>query len=148
MGAALQHSVGRILSDLLINGDQGTIPADGEDWPTFHSWHPPEPNNLVCVYVTSPDIHGRQMIDGEVQEHHGFQVKVRAEDNDTGDAKAQAIDRFLTTTVKRTLVTIGGQGYIIHAVTRRSGILPIGRDPAESQLDLFTINYVVSIGLE
>ena len=44
-------------------------------------------------------------------------------------------------------VTIDGTTYLVHALTRQGGILPLGKDSPSSHRSLFTLNAIVALRL-
>lgn len=142
MPGTLTHSPAAIVRQLLI--DLGLVTASGT-WPVKVSAEPDTPDNVVTIYDTAGETQGRIQYSGEVTDFHGLQIRVRAIDHPTGWAKVNAITTACAETVKRTTVAVSGTSYTVHAMTRRSGILAIGKDVPSSKRNLFTVNYTVSI---
>ena len=78
MSGPLIHAPANIIRQLLISKSQGTNPLLQEPWPISYSMEPDTPDNSITVYDTTDRDHGRTMVDGRRQVHHGFQVRVRS----------------------------------------------------------------------
>lgn len=143
MPGILQHSCADILRRVLIALDLGTDPTQypnvlGE-WPVYVDNEPSDPDNVLTVYDTSGRDGGRTMYDGERQENHGFQVRIRSSDHKTGFTRARAIAVTLDRNVYDEVVTLDGTAYLVHAVSRTSDVIRLGKAPG-SKRSLFTIN--------
>jgi hypothetical protein len=79
---------------------------------------------------------------GERIEHPGFQVRVRTLDYTTGFAKISAIAAVLDS-VKNDAVSGDTETYVVNAITRSSGPIPIGTD--EEGREGFTLNATATI---
>ncbi len=145
MSGPLTHSTANIMQQLLISKSQGTNPLLQEAWPVHYSMEPDTPDKLITVYSTADRDHGRTMVDGRRQVHHGFQVRVRSRKHDAGFTKAHAILIVLDESTKYETVTISGTQYRIYAVTTIGGVIDIGKEAGISKRNLFTINAVVAL---
>jgi Bacteriophage minor capsid protein len=134
----LSHAPAQILRRVLVAQGHGADPPAGP-WPCYCPMEPDQPDNCVTVAGTAGTDHGRTMIDGERQEFHGVQVRVRASDPLTGYAKARALAVALDGLL-RVAVTLGTTPYLLHAVTRTSDVLELGTDAPRSKRHLYTIN--------
>lgn len=138
----LQHSPAHILAAYLRGLEPQTTPPTA--WSIFVSHLPDQPANAVCVYDTEGRIDGRLQSTGDVCEHPGAQVLVRSTAFTPGWRKAVALKAILES-VLRTAVTLDdGARYTLHAIQRRSGVLPIGQDP-DTRLEMFTINVLLAL---
>lgn len=146
MAGVLLHSPADILRQLLIDLELGTAYVDdATSWAVFASGEADMPDDCITVYDTEGRNHGREMVHGERQEHHGFQVRVRARNHAVGYLKARDIAVKLDQEVYQELVTVEEIQYLVHAVTRVGDVLPIGKDAPRSKRSLFTINGIVSL---
>ncbi len=148
MSGQLNHSPANILSRVLIALGQGVDPPDpgvAATWPIYYANEPPSPDNCITVYDTAGLKMGRHQIDGEVQERHGIQVRVRSKDHDVGYLKARAIAQALDTEVYQELTTIDSDSYITHSFSRSGDVVPLGKEVAASKRSLFTVNGTVSV---
>ncbi len=96
--------------------------------------------------ITFRDTLGRndgRTFDGEWQEAHGFQVKVRARTPDTAYVKANEIAIAMDQSLLDYSVTFGTPSttYLVHSVSR-DALIPLGREPTTSR-SLVTFNGVV-----
>lgn len=139
MPGALAHSPAQVLARCLVELALGTDPLAEGLWPIGAAAEPSTPDNCVTVYDTSGFDHGRDHVTGQRQEHHGVQLRVRAATHKIGWAKARALAVALDEAVYQETPTIDNIRYLIHAVTRTSDVLTLGKEPA-SQRRLFTIN--------
>lgn len=133
-----------IVSKLLVQLGLATNPDDGAAWPTFASSEPPVPDQVITVYDTSPTDEGRIMVNGEPQGHFGIQFRTRAKDARTGYAKAYSLFWVLSKQVNNTVVTTGGNSYIICNIARMKEPLQIGTEPGGKRF-IHTSNAVVAI---
>jgi len=129
---------------LLIDLGLGTLPTDDDDWPITVTSEVEDPDNAITLFDTSGIKHGR-VFNGEIQEHEGFQVRIRATDHAVGHAKANDIKEALDKSVLNESVAIGSNTYIVYSVSRRSGVFYLGQDVSSSKRVIFTINAIVSL---
>lgn len=141
----LEHSPSNIVRYLLVGFAQGIIPVTINDvWPIYVASEPTSPDNVVTIYDTSGIVEGRLQGSGVVPEHFGFQVRVRAQTHEAGWAKIKQIANCMDTTVNRTVVTVSTNNYVVEAITRRGGIITLGKEPNSSRI-VFTLNATVAI---
>jgi hypothetical protein len=149
MPGTLLYSPADVIRQMFIDLQQGSDPAGNTAWPVYAADEPSTPDNVITVYDTDGRDDGRTMPDGERQEHHGFQVRVRADDHPTGYAKARAIAVALDQSVTQRSVNLaGGQGthgYVVWSVSRTSDVLALGKEAPDSRRKLFTVNGVAHI---
>lgn len=154
MSGALTHSPADVLRRVLIALGLGTDP-DAEPlglWPIYAAAQPDTPDNVITLYDTVSVLQGRAMVTGEVMEQHGVQVRVRAATHDLGYQKARAVVVAMDESVYQESVTLDDPGvgtaassYLVHAVSRRGGILALGKELPASKRSLFTVNALVSV---
>lgn len=144
MPGSLDHSPADIMRYLLIDLELGTLPTDSEDWPISVTQEVEDPDNAITLFDTSGTRQGR-VFGGEIQEHEGFQVRIRATSHPIGQTKANAIKEALDKSILNVQVAIEGTTYIVHSVSRRSGIFYLGQDVTSSKRVIFTINAVVAL---
>lgn len=139
---------------MLVDLGMGFLASSYKEWMVYATVEPDNPNtpdNIITVYGTSGQLDGRFQIDGEVQEHYGIMIRVRANHPRTGYQKIKAIALKLDQEVNAAVVSIPdetGTGvtlYTVHCATRTSSMLSLGKDRENSGRDLFTINYLMSI---
>lgn len=144
MTSRLDHSPADVLRWLMIQLGLGTNPADDGSWPIQVGNEPDSPDDLVVVYDTSGLMTGRIHRTGEKVEHRGVMVQVRGVDHPTAYAKTEAVRVAMDESVHNVTVTVGDDAYIVHAITRQSGPLSLGREPGTNRA-LFTLNLVLTI---
>lgn len=141
-----QHSPGRILAALLIDLNVGDMPpaATGR-WAVFYE-HLPDykdaPTNILACTTTTPVSDGTVMVTGRSVLKHGVQIRIRANSDAVGFAKAASIIE----TLNRSPVTgidIDGITYKVHRAKLSSGPQRLGRSK-ENRFE-YTVNVTVSI---
>lgn len=143
----LLHSPADILRWLLVQLGLGTDPGNAGSWPVYCSSEPHAPDNCITTYDTEQRGDGRSQISGEMFQHYGVQIRIRSVDHPTGYVKANALANALDQSVYQEVVTVSGTRYLIHAVSRSSAVLPLGKEVPASKRSLFTINLLVSLRL-
>lgn len=146
MSLPLLHSPAHILQRLLIALGLGTAPPPPvAAWPVYRSHEPNLPDNCITVYSTEGQSDGYSQIDGEDLCRRGVQVRVRAETDDVGAVKAEAIAHAFDQIAYDEEIAIGASAYVVHVITRTGNVIALGRDAPDSDRRLFTINAVASI---
>lgn len=139
------NSPARILRDLLVQEDQATNLRDQKDWPACHASEGDGPDNMVTVYDASGELQGRLHVTGKVPEHYGIQIRVRSSESEVGYKKMSSLCRWMDQELYRNEITVDGVAYLVHSATKRTSVLPLGRDVNNSSRFLFTVNYTVTI---
>ncbi len=101
---------------------------------------------------TAPTFDGRIMVDGEMAEWHGVQIRVRSARHVTGWTRVNAIARGIDVDVYRGTVTMEEVGagtadvvYEVQSISRVSGPITLGKNVPSTKRSLFTINANVSV---
>lgn len=149
MSGSLANSPADVLRSAVISLSGGVLPSAGGNWPIFVNGEPSAPDNCLTFYDVDGIQEGRTQ-DGEIQEHEGVQLRIRATDHETGWARAELLKNIVDLEIQERLVTVttpatGTHTYTLHAVTRRTGIMVLGKDVANTKRNLFTINVIVAI---
>lgn len=151
MPGTLANSAADVLGILLVDLGLGTAPVtvgrQGE-WPVYTEDEPDTPDNCITIYDTEGVGRGKTMPDGEVQEAHGIQVRVRAKTHTVGFAKAREIAVTLDPLSMRTVSVPTGNvtnRYRIWSLSRIGDVLAIGKQFPANKRRLFTLNYLVSL---
>ena len=143
--SVLNHSPAEIVRQFLIKKELGS--DAGATWPVGYSVEPEAPDNVLTIYDKVGQQHGRTHDDGETQEHHGIQVRVRYGGSyHPGWLKAKNIHDTFDTDCWNETVTIGSDEYMIHGITNTSDVLSIGYE-GTSRRRLFAVNALVSVTL-
>lgn len=117
----------------------------GSGWLYTYSAMPDKPDNRVTVYDRPANKDGRLMRTGEVIEHPGIMVMVRAKTYNEGWSKAKEIEAYLDAT-HRESVTVGADTVVIQAVSRASGVNTLGPDPSGNlPREFFSLNVSITI---
>jgi hypothetical protein len=153
MPGVLTHTPAHVVRQLMVDLALGvTPPGIVGQWPIFVRKEPDTPDDVITVYNTVGTDSGRTHFDGEVQEHHGIQVRIRGADEATAEAKTRAIHIALAQ-VFRVEVVVGSSTYLVQSIAQGSaigltgpaGVNPLGYQPQVSKRSLFTINALVSV---
>lgn len=147
MAGLLSHSPAFILRATLVALGLGSEPGSGGAWPVYATSEPSDPDAVLTIYNTAGRDDGRTMIDGERQERHGFQVRVRSGTEAMGYSKARTVALALDGLWRQGLL-IEGVFYRIQSVTRTTDVLSLGREAPTSQRRLFTVNGLVALRQE
>lgn len=134
--------VRQLLQDLGVGSDALARPLG--PWPCYSYSMPDGPDDLVVVYETANDVHGRLMADGSYGLHRGIQVMVRASDPAAASAKADEALTALATRVAYRRVTVGANAYMVHAVSKLNGPIYVGKDAA-ARTHQYSVNGQASI---
>lgn len=142
-----QHTIGEIIQQLLIaNGlgvDPDVVPLGS--WPVYSPTIPTKPDNLIVSVTRTGKTHGRTHVDGEVLQHYGFQLMIRAVDDRTGDRKATDIRHQMQVGMYQTIVTINSVRYLIPCISNIGEVLSLGIDHPNSKRSLFSLNALSAI---
>lgn len=137
----MSRIVQQLLQDLDLAVDYN---GTADEWPAFIGVQPPSPNNVITVYDTEGIKQGRVMIDGEVQDKAGVQIRIRAEGPVDGYVKGRAILNGFDKSVDRNTVIVGSNQYVINSMSRQTDVLSLGLEEGTGRLYLHTLNYTVS----
>lgn len=126
-----------MLSRVLVDLKFGTNPAEEGKWPIYVNREPNKPDDCITVFDTVGVIEPRLQFEKRRTEKFGIQIRIRA--REPKQAKANEIRDGLDLDVKDNTIQYDGLSYTVHSVSRITGVVPLGIDPA-SGCDLFTIN--------
>ena len=137
-----------VLAAFIINSlGKMTTPTNGEGWPLY-SPHMPDGDNVETncgvVYDTFGVNDPRSISSGVVSEHPGVQIRIRTNDYNVGFAKIEDIALALDAVANET-ITVGGESYKIHNVSRASPIVCLGVEPGTKRRMFFTVNYLLTL---
>ena len=146
----LSHAASEVVKQLLIDLGVGTNSLSYDDWPVYSNNEPDSPDNCITLTDTAGMNDGKLQINGEVQDQCGLQVRVRATDFMLGRDRMTEIMQKLDTACRAAVslqqrIGTAMSSYLIHSAERASGMFAIGSDPTNSERELFTSNYLVSI---
>ncbi len=126
--------------------------VEGEQpWPIYVGAFIDKPDRAMTVYDAIGRMDGRRS-NGFMREHPGIQVRTRSLEQTESYQKAARVSDMLDE-IKREIVEVIDEitkasfMYVIHSVTRTTGIIPMGEEPG-SRRNNFTVNAVVSIELQ
>lgn len=143
----LMHSPADVCRWALIRVGVGTDPTASPlgSWPIYASKEPDAPDNVITLYDTAGQDDGRSMVDGELQEHYGIQVRFRAQDEPTGRQKAEAVRKAMAESIYYTNLAVGAYRYLVHCFGPIGNVIGLGEDLRSSKRRLFTVNAMVSL---
>lgn len=124
-----------------------TAPSAGDSWPLYVSSLPDGNNvedNAGVIYNTTPLKDARDMKTGEVTQHYGIQIVIRALDEETGWDKCNTIAGNLDA-LHNQLVSKDSNTYKIHNVSRSGGIGSLGFETGTKKRRLFSMNFLISL---
>lgn len=147
----LTNSPAEILRAVLITLSLGTDPTpwaagSGNPWPVFAAGEPNIPDDCITVYDTMGVDHGQSMVDLELYQHYGCQIRVRSSDHQTGWDKADAIRRQASRFGQRSISgpLLSGT-YLVWAVAKMGQVLPLGKESPSSKRSVFTVNAQLAV---
>lgn len=140
----LTHSPADVLAKLLVDLGHAIDSQSAGDWPAFVNQEPNAPDKCVTTFDTTGRVGKRVHSNGYRPEFRGVQVRIRAHTQDAGWTRANRIAAALDEEVDWRTVALSGVNYLVCAVTRTSGVLPLGDEPGTKR-KLFTVNGVMSI---
>ena len=142
MTSQLAHTPADVIAQLLVDGGQGSDPLvlPLGDWPIYVESEPDSPDSVLTVYTTTGIDDGRTMPDGELQQHYGFQVRIRSRTAKEGYTKAAAIRAFLSEVVKDNRVSLDLSDYLVLCVSKIGQIMRLGKDTPTTKRSLYTLN--------
>lgn len=139
------YSPATIVARFLTLSAITSAPEDGQEWPAYVGHEPPEPPNCVTVYDTGGTLDGREMRTGEVLEHPGVQVRVRADPESYAVARAKAEQVVSALNgASRAETPFADASFALSNASQASGIAYLGPEP-ETRRPLFTVNYRVTL---
>lgn len=144
MSRTLQHSPADIVAQHLVDAGLGTDPLANKDWSIFATSEPNLPDNVITVRDTAGMSDGRTM-DGQLQDHFGIQIRVRAQTHNLGHRKLNSIRVYISEQVLQRNVTLDGIKYLIACYSHIGQIIYLGKNVPNSKHSLFTLNCTVPV---
>ncbi len=137
-----------ILAEYIIEQAIGSMtdPDDGLTWPLYISRMSDGitvKTEVGALYDTSGLKDGRLM-EGQVIQHYGLQLKIRSSSHSTGWNKADVIANALDE-VLNAVITVSGEDYIIQQVSRTGPVISLGAEPGTKERRLFVVNFLVTL---
>lgn len=143
MTNVLLHPPERILVQLLVDAGQAAA-YTATPWPAFWDAEPDSPDDCMTITGTLGMVDGIDQVTGRIDEHHGFQLRVRSSRAQDGYAKVMAVRAYMAANVAYQLVNVLGTQYTVYAI-KPGGILPLGKDTPRSKRSLFTVNGLMTV---
>lgn len=144
----LTYQPSRILVQLLIDAGLCVLGDGSTRWSTYYEGHSDTPDDMISIVGTQGRVDSEDQ-HANVDEHHAFQLLVRAADPEAGNSKIETLRDALVRVYQR-VVTITprtgtGKTYVVHNVSGVGPVLPLGVDRPNSSRSLFTWNAYVLI---
>ncbi len=150
MSLSLLHSPADIVRWLMVDAGQASDPtlATLDDWPAYVDVETDTPDAVITVTDTTGQSDGRDMVDGSLNQHYGFQVRIRSVGKPDGFAKAQSLRRWMSEGAYRerlSVVPFGPATYTVHCFAKIGQVLSLGTDAPSSRRWLHTVNAMVTV---
>lgn len=144
LATVIQKMTGKTLK---MNGVSFVVNPNA--WPVYYDQEPDTPDNGITVYGTLGKDDGRTQIDGELQEHHGVQIRVRSL-NKIGFSVISQIatmcDGLVDMGVTVATQELGTNKYIVQSVNRTgNGVLSLGKEMTPTRRNLYTLNALINV---
>lgn len=146
MPGTLVNSPADVLRYVLIEDGLGVLANSGV-WPIGVGVEADSPDDAITIYDTTGIGQGRTMPDGETQEMHGIQVRIRAARYEPGYTKARSIAVHLDTVYQK-IIVVKTHTYCVHSIGRISDVISLGKESPQSKRILFTVNALVCIRMK
>ncbi len=145
---ALGISPARILAQY-IRDELATMtnPTDNDVWPLYVGSLSDSKNvktEAGALYDPAGVIDGKLM-NGEVIQHPGIQLRIRSQSYQTGWSKAESVALDLDE-VYRDTVVVNGNTYLIQNISRTSQVIALGQEMKTSKRRyIFTVNFLMTL---
>jgi len=143
---SISNSPSLIIRNYLVAQGLFTLPSSSGTWPIYPTSLPDGVNvegNAVGIYDEAPQIDGRVMT-GEVCQHYGIKIELRALVYETGYLKLKSVLTDLSDVQKETVV-VGANSYYFWAATKFSGVLNLGTESGTKRRYKFELNFNVTL---
>jgi hypothetical protein len=157
----LDHTPAEVIRTALVQLELGSYGIAYRDWPVFSEMEPDKPDNLITVYDIDGIKNAREMPTGEVQEHYGVRIRVRAardlvngieisgarvcrnKVNDVMRALDQSIWNYPIAVLND--IGSGTTDYTLHSANRNGTVVRLGRMRNNSERYIYTVDYLVAL---
>jgi hypothetical protein len=136
-----------ILATYMTGVSLMTPPSAGENWPLYISSLPDGDNiedEIGAIFNTTPIKDGRDMKTGEVIEHYGIQIIIRANTEEEGWSKCNEIVSKLDS-IFNIRISKGDNIYLLQSASRVGGVGCLGYEDGTKRRRLSQMEYKVSI---
>ena len=123
-----------------------TPPNSKSTWPLYIGELPDGTQvetNAVSIRDTAGLLDGRFMASGQVVQHFGLQIKLRANDYETGWTKIESVAISLDGIPSETPIIKDGTTYSILNMSRSSAVINLGLD--DKKRNSYSVNYLLTI---
>ena len=125
---SISNSPSLVIQKYLIAQDIFTLPSEGDTWPVFVSSMPDGndvENNAALVKDEAP--RNERVMAGDVVQHFGISIQVRALDYETGYLKLKDVLTDLSDVHKATVI-VGANLYYFWTASKFSGVSNLGTE--------------------
>lgn len=146
MPGLLTHTPARVVAQALIDLGYGVAPDPRAPaaWSVYYGLEPDQPDEVITVRLTTGLSEGTTQFDGIDQERYGILIRTRSMDEDSGWAKANAIQVGLHS--QNILgVTVAGVAYVISSLESRGGVNSLTKGDPSSSRSIHTANLLAVI---
>jgi len=143
---SISNSPSLIIQKYAIAQSLFTLPSENDTWPVYVSHLPDGENiedNAAGIFEVVPSIDGRVM-QGEVIQHYGISIILRALDYETGYLKLKSVLTDFSDIQKAT-VTVGSNSYYIWAISKFSGVIFLGTEQGTKRRYKFELKCNVTL---
>lgn len=142
------HSAADILANYFITKGYGVLsssvaPASTTAWPIFTGYSPPEGNQNIVIYNTTPTSNGRLMTNGMPIQHPGIQILTRHEFDRDSFAKANDLYQALAA-LRNVSVTVESNSYVISNAAEIRPPIYVGEEIGKNRI-IYSVNAVLTI---
>ena len=148
MATQLYNSPAEILAVALIAEGIVSDPTGTGEWPCHYAEEPDgpdSPDEVVTVYDTTGRVDGSSMHGGDLWEHQGFQVRIRASTHRRGWRKADEVQQTLARGILLENLTISGKTYVLYCAGDVGAIIALGKQAPNSTRRAWTINGTIAV---
>lgn len=149
-------NIAAIVAEILLPGQSIATfnSVDADAWCSLYAQSPPDPDRIICCYLTQglkPDISNLPVVG---QQHPGLQVRVRGRTHDEAEAKAWVVLNYLVSVRCTGVVTASHVDLITHltvvdeaveiqSITPSGGPLWVTMDG--NRRHIFSINFLANV---
>jgi len=142
----LAHPPSQIIRELAVLIGQANDPPSGP-WPAYYSEEPDGQgvrDNVITFFDVEGWADGRSMLDGEIYEHAGIHVRVRAQRNSQGAPKILTLRNALSAILRYT-VDLEANSYFVHCLAKFSTIKDLGDESPNSKRSVHVFDCVAAV---
>ena len=142
---SISDSPSLVIQKYLIAQSIFTLPSEGGTWPVYLS-SLPDGNDVEnnAALVTDEEPSNERVMTGDVVQHFGISIQVRALDYETGYLKLKDVLTDLSNVHKATVV-VGANSYYFWAASKFGGVSNLGIEPGTKRRYKFELNCNITL---